>query len=180
MDNVTVSLVIGHSKNKPGACNETYGICEYDFNEYIVNSISRKLHVIPHKVHYRQSYSDLPAQINLFNPRFVVSFHCNAFNKTASGTEVLYYSTSEKGKEIARIFNDNLVKALGLNDRGIKPKSEKDRGGYLLRHTLAPCIICEPFFIDNNSDLERAQDNKEDLVVAYTNSILEVINKEIY
>lgn len=175
MDNVTFSLVVGHKENSPGACNDKHGICEFEFNKYIVLAVSKELEYIPHRVHFRESYSALPSQINAVDPKFIISFHCNAYNGSASGTEVLYYRTSRKGKEIAGILNKELVKALELNDRGIKPKSAEDRGGYLLKSTIAPCVICEPFFIDNDSDLERAQERRDDLVNAYVEGIHKVI-----
>ena len=180
MDNVTFSLVIGHKEEKPGACNDKHGICEFEFNKYLVLAVSKELDYIPHRVHFRRSYSELPSQINALDPGFIISFHCNAYNGSASGTEVLYYETSRKGKVIADILNRELVKALELRDRGIKPKSEEDRGGYLLKNTIAPCVICEPFFIDNDSDLERAQERRDDLVNAYVGGIHKIIaNKDL-
>jgi len=77
---------------------------------------------------------------------------------------------------MAEILNENLVDALGLNNRGIKPKSAEDRGGYLLKSTSAPCIIAEPFFIDNDSDLKAVTDNRNALIKAYANSIESIVN----
>jgi len=77
---------------------------------------------------------------------------------------------------MAEIFNSNLVSVLGLPDRGIKGRGTEDRGGFLLRYTNAPCIICEPFFIDNNKDFDRVKERYEDLVSAYVKSINDVRN----
>jgi N-acetylmuramoyl-L-alanine amidase len=93
-----------------------------------------------------------------------------------SGTEVLYYHTSQKGKQMAEILQNHLVTYLGLKDRGIKPKSAEDRGGYLLRYTNAPCVIAEPFFIDNDQDLSVAMLNKSGLADAYIKAIDEIAN----
>jgi len=41
----------------------------------------------------------------------------------------------------------------------------------LLRYTNAPCVIAEPFFIDNHQDLARARDDLEGLAEAYANAI---------
>ncbi|MDY7034072.1 MAG: N-acetylmuramoyl-L-alanine amidase, partial [Thermodesulfobacteriota bacterium] len=60
---------------------------------------------------------------------------------------------------------------LGLKNRGLKPKTAEDRGGYLLRNTIAACVIAEPFFIDNNEDLKTAIDKRDLLVKAYANGI---------
>lgn len=172
-----VALVVGHKKNKPGACNEKHEICEFEFNSQLANDISEALNNldIDNIIVYRTSYSKLPKEINDINPDFIVSFHCNAFNRSASGCEALFFNSSSRGEAIAEIFVNNLVAALDISNRGIKPKTESDRGGHLLANTKAPCIICEPFFIDNDSDLESALENYEDLVAAYVLSITEVI-----
>ena len=77
---------------------------------------------------------------------------------------------------MAEILLNHLVEHLKLPDRGIKPKTSEDRGGYLLRYTNAPCVIAEPFFIDNDSDLARAQEDKDidELAVAYAKAIEEI------
>ncbi len=43
-----------------------------------------------------------------------------------------------------------------------------------MRYTKAPCVISEPFFIDNDSDLDRARDDIEGLVAAYATAIDEI------
>ena len=53
----------------------------------------------------------------------------------------------------------------------MKPKTSKDRGGYLLKYTNAPCVIAESFFIDNDDDLARAQEDLEGLAEAYVRAI---------
>jgi N-acetylmuramoyl-L-alanine amidase len=87
---------------------------------------------------------------------------------------VLYYHSSDAGRTIAEILQRCLVDFLSLPDRGIKPKTSEDRGGYLLRYTNAPCVIAEPFFIDNDHDLARAQEDLYGLAAAYTNAIDEI------
>ncbi|KKK66742.1 hypothetical protein LCGC14_2961020, partial [marine sediment metagenome] len=54
------------------------------------------------------------------------------------------------------------------------PRTAEDRGGYLLRYTKAPCILAEPFFIDNNDDLARAQVDLDGLASVYANAIDEM------
>ncbi len=72
---------------------------------------------------------------------------------------------------MAEIVLDHLVEYLKLPNRGVKPRSAEDRGGYLLRYTHAPCVIAEPFFIDNDSDLARAQEDIDGLAAVYANTI---------
>lgn len=177
-----LALVIGHKEHQPGACNKTHDLCEFCFNEELAKNISKELS-FDHKIVLREdggSYSKLPFYINTnINPKFVVSLHCNAFNTKASGTEVLYYHRSVKGKAMAEVFQKNLLDALELPDRGVKGRGTEDRGGFILRYTNAPCIISEPFFIDNNGDLERVKDRYDEFVAAYVESINDVRNNII-
>ncbi|OLQ73296.1 hypothetical protein BIT28_21425 [Photobacterium proteolyticum] len=165
------ALVIGHKKQSPGALNKSSGTTEFAFNEQLALDIEERVSGVNVQRIYRRTYRTLPTDINELNPDFIISLHCNAFNESVSGTEVLYYHRSKKGKRIASILNDHLVDALELNDRGVKPKTSEDRGGYLLKHTTAPCLIAEPFFIDNNKDFQVVNDKREGLITAYVNAI---------
>lgn len=158
-----VAVVIGHQEGSVGASNSSYDMSEFEFNRMLAHDIEHnfmKFNAIDEiVVVYRETtYQDLPIQINELKPDLVVSLHCNAFNTEASGCEMLYYHTSEKGKEVARILQNTLVQGLDNKDRGIKLKRSEDRGGYLLRYTNAPCVICEPFFIDNDEEYVRAKE----------------------
>ncbi len=168
------ALVIGHKKRSPGAENKKLRITEFDFNEDLAMRIEEKVRITEIQRVYRRTYRELPGDINALGPDFVVSLHCNAFNGKASGTEVLYYHRSSTGKKVAGILQAHLVDFLKLPDRGIKPKTAEDRGGYLLRYTVAPCVIAEPFFIDNDDDLARAMADKEGLARAYAEAIDEI------
>ncbi len=66
------------------------------------------------------------------------------------------------------------IKALELPDRGIVPRTSEDRGGNLLRYTYAPCLIAEPFFINNDEDLRIAMENREQLITAYADTIVTI------
>ncbi len=168
------ALVIGHKKESPGAVNKNSDMNEYLFNEELVPLIEMKVkNAGIHRV-YRRTYATLPSDINELDPDFIISLHCNAYNGHASGSEVLYYHRSPMGKEIAGILLEKVVNCLNLPDRGIKAKTAEDRGGYLLRYTMAPCVIAEPFFIDNDSDLEQAMEKLDDLAEAYAMAIDEV------
>jgi N-acetylmuramoyl-L-alanine amidase len=168
------ALVIGHKKHSPGAVNASSNLSEFDFNEDLALRIEGKIQGTDIQRIYRRTYKELPDDINALDPDFIVSLHCNAFNGKVSGTEVLYYHKSEKGKDMAGILLNHLVEHLKLPDRGVKPRSAEDRGGYLLRYTNAPCVISEPFFIDNGKDLARVQEDMDGLVAAYAAAIDEI------
>lgn len=172
-----VALVVGHTEKSPGSCNITCGISEFEFNKKLVKGIAAIIDDrCEIKIVYRDRYSDLPEKVNALNPNFVICFHSNAFNRNSSGTETLYYYKSKKGKKMAVIFQEKIVNALKLKDRGIKGKSSEERGGYILRYTDAPCILLEPFFIDNDNDYRTVVDKHPDLLTACSDSICEVID----
>lgn len=165
------ALVVGHKHSSPGAVNEDSGITEFEFNDELARDIEAKQSDVIIQRVYRRTYRSLPQDINEMAPDFVVSLHCNAFNKRSSGSEVLYYHRSETGKQMAEILSVKLADALKNRDRGIKPRSAEERGGYLLRYTQAPCVIGEPFFIDNDEELANAKSRRRYLVKAYLEAI---------
>lgn len=167
------ALVIGHKKTSPGAVNQSQALTEFEFNDNLAMIIEKKVRRVDVQRVYRRTWKDLPDDINALKPTLIVSLHCNAFNQEASGTEVLYYHKSSKGKRMAEILLGHLVDHLKLKDRGAKARSAEDRGGNLLRYTKAPCVIAEPFFIDNDQDLQRAQDNIDGFASAYATGIEE-------
>lgn len=168
------ALVIGHKKRSPGAKNAKANLSEFDFNEDLALRIETKVMKAEVQRIYRRTYKELPDDINGLEPDFILSLHCNAFDGKVSGTEVLHYHKSEKGKKMAEIVLDRLVGYLKLRNRGLKPRTAEDRGGYLLRYTKAPCVIAEPFFIDNDTDLARAQEDVDALAGTYATAIEEI------
>ena len=165
------ALVIGHKKKTPGAVNVNKNITEFDFNEDLALRIEKKVEKSQVQRIYRRTYKQLPDDINELNSDFIISLHCNAFDTNVSGTEMLYYHRSEKGKKMAEILLSHLVNHLKLANRGIKSKTSEDRGGYLLCYTKAPCVIAEPFFIDNDNDLTRALEDIDGLAGTYAKAI---------
>lgn len=173
-----VALVVGHKESSPGACNSTCNVCEFGFNDRLVQKIDCLLDErCETEIVYRDTYKALPDKVNELNPDFVICFHANAFNTKVSGAETLYYYKSKKGKRIAEIFQERLVDVLGLHDRGIKPKSSEQRGGYMLKCTNAPCVILEPFFIDNDIECKRMDKDWKKLATVCRDSVYEVIEK---
>jgi len=95
IDEKPIVLIIGHSKESGGATNKKYNISEYKFNSDLVTQIDKLLNIMYFKrniiIVERQGYISLPERINKLNPFFAISFHANAFNEKATGTEMLYY-----------------------------------------------------------------------------------------
>jgi len=146
------AVVIGHSARSQGAANKS-GLTEYQYNSKVAQFVcfnNPDTHIITRT----KSYSKLIEEINKQDFDLVISLHCNAFNKKASGFEILS-SGSKNSLEAARIFESNIYELFEeIPLRGIKTRKLKQRGGAILHKTNAPCILLEPFFIDNDSDLK--------------------------
>ena len=167
------ALVVGHKSSSPGAVNPARNLSEFEFNARLAIDIWKRLSTSDVEVVlvWRRTYSALPYEINEIDPVLVVSMHANAFDRTVSGSETLYYHRSRMSKKTAEVFQRHFVAGLGLADRGAKPVTREDRGGELLANVDAPAVICEPFFIDNDADLELAI--SVDLASIYADAIKE-------
>ena len=169
------ALIVGHRKSAKGASSSDGSVVEFDFNSELAKEIKKRVRKARVEIVFRTNSDNglkkLPGKVNAVGPHFILSLHCNAFNGSAKGTETLYFNSSARGKKLAKIVQDQMLDALELRNRGIKAKKEGDRGAHLLKFTKAPCVICEPFFIDNDNDLEVAQRRKKRLAAAYAKAI---------
>lgn len=170
------ALVIGHRPSAPGAVSRG-GVSEYEFNKPIARSVAAGVQDVDVQVvergDYYGAYGDLPEKINATGADFAMSLHFNSVAFVATGSEVLFCAVSGEGQHLAKIALAEITDALGLADRGVKPKGEGDRGGTYLWETNMPAILCEPFFGSNPSDWKRAKTRKEMLARAYARTISE-------
>lgn len=169
-----VAVVVGHEPTRPGACNRASNLCEFEFNEFIADTMLKSpmegIELL--KVHrHPGTYSALPEKVNALNPDLVLSLHANGYDGDASGTEMLYAEGSKDGQAFAELLQNRVLLALSLPDRGAKSRVRSDRGGTILFGTKAPAVIAEPFFIDNDKDLATANANIGGLVSAYLTAI---------
>lgn len=166
-----VALSIGHSESDCGAVNQTFGITEYQYNNELAYLVSKQLSKLGHEVVLvrRKTLNELPKQINATGADICVELHCNAYNKLVSGTEVLHYEESTEGAKLAAELQEAICDTLGLRDRGTKPSGRE----LILKKTSMPCVITEPFFIDNDVDMMVGMDLKKELAVAIASGIHE-------
>ena len=180
VDLKTCALVVGHRPGAKGASStEPMRVDEFDYNNALAPMIQARVTQADVLVVLRddnqQGYNRLPGKINNHKPDFIVSLHCNAFSSSAAhGTEMLYFHKSTKGHKMAKVLQRHVVAALGLKNRFTKAKTVNDRGGHLLKHTNAPCVICEPFFMSNLNDMQTALDRRNELAAAYAAAIDEI------
>ena len=170
---------IGHRASAPGACSKKFKICEFPLNTEIANLIKPLIKSAEVIITSRDPNSDgqsaLAAKINALKPDFVLSLHANAASPAAEGTEMLYFHTSEKSKQMAGIYQKHVLAAFGFKDRKILPRKGSDRGGALLQYTHAPTVLTEPFFLSNDKETEQVLNNKSLLAKAYADAVEEIV-----
>ncbi|MEW9094932.1 MAG: cell wall-binding repeat-containing protein [Clostridiaceae bacterium] len=82
------------------------------------------------------------------NIEYFVSIHANSAPiPGAHGTETYYSPGSVQGQKLAGAIQGQLVNAIGLTDRGVKPANF-----YVLNHTKAPAALVEVAFISNANE----------------------------
>ena len=169
-----IAIIVGHSVTSGGAVNAN-GMSEYLFNDQLARLIAPKLiekGCEPLIVYRDCTYSELPFKVNDTGADIAISLHCNAHDTTVSGSEVLHYKHSKTSPKLAELIQKEVVAVLGLRDRGLRPvdkahKGKKgDKGGYLCAKTVMPCVIVEPFFIDNDYDLALGKSRMSQLAEA--------------
>lgn len=99
-----------------------------------------------------------------------ISIHLNTFKmEEVRGTETYYSKENTKGKDIAELIQNQIVKDVKLKDRGAQPGNFS-----VLKKVTAPAVLIELGYISNKSD--------ESLLnsISYQNKISEAIAKGIY
>lgn len=176
MKNKRVILLAGHNFISPG-CHTVIDkkiITEFDLVTEIVANVFKRERLMGIDLinKARNQFGDLVSEVNSLNGDYLISCHLNAYDNKSQGTEVLYSYISQRGKELARIAQDKLVKHLGLNDRGIKPTKLNERGGAILNKTKPVAILLEPFFLDDITDRAIL----DDYMRKTEDAILEILN----
>ncbi len=157
-----IVLDAGHGGHDPGAQNK--GTNEKDLTHKILYTLMKNYfsgNAPDIKVYWTRtndSYITLAnraAFAKSVGADVFVSLHMNSATKsTANGTEV-YYSVSNNGKDfsgitsqkMANLFRAQLLKDLGLTNRGTKTAAY-----YVLKHNTVPAILIELGFISGSSD----------------------------
>lgn len=146
-----ILINFGHAVNGTdyGACGN--GLREAEVNKTIGETLAQYLKSYGYDVvtyQQRKSVNDVWRFENRDKYNLTISVHCNSFNSTSCGHEVLYYPTSSQGKKLAHAIQTSLVKTVGLRDRGIKPRKDL----CVLKRTRSIAILVETAFISNPNE----------------------------
>lgn len=142
----------GHCPKVPGASGILNEVTE---DRKVKDAVIKYLKQLGHQVYdvtppdsMATSSGDLAHGVNEANRLKVdifASIHFNAFNGTASGTEVCVYSPHDYAQRVV----DNLTK-LGFKYRGQKARTNL----YELKNTSMKAMIVEVCFVDSSIDAE--------------------------
>ena len=157
-----VALLSGHNFINKGCHVKIDGqiINEWDLTNWLVAEVFKRerLMGVDLIVKARNDYKDLVSEVNSLNANVLISCHFNAAEGEVQGTEVLHAATSLKGKKLAGVAQNILVKNLSLRNRGLKPTTPDMRGGSILNKTKPVAILIEPFFLDSVKNFEELAD----------------------
>lgn len=150
----------GHGGNDPGAVSAE-GLKESEVCRNIAEMLAEKMKINGYqfKVYQqRDCLYEVSKESNNYGADIFISIHCNASaDPNANGTETLYYKNSAKGRKIAEIMQNELIKHLGLRNRGIKGSENL----HVLKRTNACAILIETAFISNLNEAKFLRENQE-------------------
>ncbi|RPI00335.1 MAG: N-acetylmuramoyl-L-alanine amidase [Ignavibacteriae bacterium] len=107
-----------------------------------------------------------------------VSIHFNAMSGTWgswAGIETYSYPGSEKGRKLATLVHQSLMKGTAMVDRGIKTA-----GFYVLKHTNMPAVLVECGFMDNKREalLMKSNEYRKECAIEICKGICKYFDKE--
>lgn len=191
-----IALIIGHNVNSKGAYSENLGMSEFDFYNKVLDTMFDKysdvfgvstlqmkkikedtvIFRVPN-TGYSKEMQKVVDTLNSKNFDIAIELHFNASNGKANGTTVLYWHKSQKGLELANLFQDVMAESTGVTKRDLIPvKSASQNGAYGIMNAKCPYILIEPFFGDSKVDTDKVSVQKlADVMFEYLNIINDVV-----
>lgn len=153
----TIVIDAGHGGYDSGAIGPS-GIEEKNITLQIALKLGNLLQSQGYKVIYTRTSNNVswPSNVKLdlrtrakiandSNADYFISIHNNDSKLASSnGTQTFFSYNSTKGKYLAKSVQNELIKSVGLQNRGIVPANY-----YVLGHTSAVSILTELAFISN-------------------------------
>lgn len=181
----TIVVDIGHGGSDKGTINSRYtgSVLEKDINLEIGTKLINKLsaiegiEVIPTRVDDDFISLRERAEIgNEHNADVFISIHCNATsdgNSDVEGIETYYYKEDNNSKLLAEKVQENMIRSLNKNDRGVKKENYQ-----VLRESENPAILVECGFLTNELEREQLSDDvyQDILVSAIVRGIMEYMD----
>jgi N-acetylmuramoyl-L-alanine amidase len=184
-----IALCLGHARPVDEGNVGAGGVSEEDYNLPLIEALcgvlaKRGIRSVVIGEYPPPGYEDammwLASKLKRDGVTAAIEFHFNAANKRASGHEVLHWENSVRGVTLAKNLCDSLTHAFPEHpNRGLKPKSHKDRGALFLSLTHCPACIVEPFFGDTPREWElfSSEEGMARLITAYADGIEDWLEK---
>ncbi len=176
-----IAIVRGHSQDLQGAVNKA-GSSEWVWSGVLGEQLAHKLHAHNTVAHvferptsgtYKQRMLELTHRVNAWRPDVVVSLHFNMSpnGEPWEGSKALHWPSSRAGRMWAVQLSGAASRAIGNRDRGAIgqakswARARQDESGqwlpdgeplYILRDTVAPAVILEPYFGSSETDTRAA------------------------
>ena len=119
-------------------------------------------------------------ECNAFEPDLAIDVHSNSGR--GDGFEAFYHYKGGLSKDLAENIETEVLK-IGQNSRGCKTKLNSSGKDYyaFIRETICPAVICEGFFVDNETDVQIADSLEEQKAfgIAYAKGILRTLGISI-
>ena len=126
-----------------------------------------------------QKRQDMQARATLMNnaaPDCIISIHQNSYTEESiDGAQVFYYTPSNKGKTLAALIQQSLIKRADPSNH----RKEKSNDSYfLLKQAQAPIVIVECGFLSNRKECKKIKDDtyQQQLAWAIHMGILQYLN----
>lgn len=162
---MSVLLIAGHGEGDPGATGQGYK--EKELTREMVALIDNELYgEMPHYVYntdlncYRQCKNNRVPDWTQFD--YVLEIHFNAFNGSASGTEILVHPSRE-GLEMESMMLSEMH-SIGFVNRGVKTRNNLLNMNLCNRAGVKYALF-EVCFIDNRTDMAIYQQYKNDIAL---------------
>lgn len=157
-----ILLSAGHGGTDSGSIGADKGK-EKDRTLELANLVVNKLRQAGHDVTVKQEKTSNGAWAfkNRNGYDYALSIHFNAFNGTATGTEVLYKNSLGKAPELSK----KIANVLGIKDRGAKCRTD------LYMMNIGFDALIEVCFHDNKGDLEAYNKRKNEVATTIAETI---------
>lgn len=174
---IKLGVIVGHTKESPGAALKGTGLYEYQFNTEIASLIKKHAPTwMQVETIFRDGVGISGAYLKAasIGCDVVIELHFNAYNGTVQGTETLCTQDSDD-IEFAHLVQKAVSAVFERpgNSRGVKVISASARGGGNVHaFKQGPNCLIEPFFGDNDLEVIKALAKKDAYAKALVSAVV--------
>jgi N-acetylmuramoyl-L-alanine amidase len=123
----------------------------------------------------RTDIKNISAMVNGNGFDFSFAIQCINSVIERKGIRVRYLNGSTRGREIASIFQKNLVSSSGFPDLSVVTTTDRERDGRAMSEMEAPCVIAEPFPPAlEESEIQYFVRKYDQIVDSYVQSLIQI------